>query len=168
VQERHAERLDLLAQLLVVGDHARHIHLQLSAAPAPEQVQQAMVLTRGHQGHAAGVARVCDLPFHAEALRQLAEGRLESRAIVLDRRQVEGRPHEERSALRVGGVLVRGDDVGALLEQKARDGGNDSGPVRTRDEQPGGVVGPVTRVRAEVGHQWLTAAAASSDTSLSS
>ncbi len=54
------------------------------------------------------------------------------------------------------------------LEQEARDGGHDPRAVGTRDQQAGRVVGAVTRVRSQVRHQWLTAAAASSDTSLSS
>ena len=42
------------------------------------------------------------------------------------------------------------------------------GPSGQEIKQARRVVGAATGVRAEVGHQWLTAAAASSETSLSS
>jgi hypothetical protein len=37
-------------------------------------------------------------------------------------------------------VLVGGDDVGAVLKEKAGGGGHDPRPVRAGDQQPGGSV----------------------------
>ena len=55
------ERLDLRAQELVVGDHADDVHVELAAAVAPQQVEQAVILARGHQrdplAAVAGVGR---------------------------------------------------------------------------------------------------------------
>ena len=82
----------------------------------------------------------------------------------------------------IGRVLVRADDVRARLVQEADDRGDDPGPVRAGDQQahhhsrlrglPGRVClrggsGSTPRPGGG-GHQWLTAAAASSDTSRSS
>jgi hypothetical protein len=38
-------------------------------------------------------------------------------------------------------MLVRVDDVGAMLEQELRDGGDDAGPIRTRNQQTGDIWG---------------------------
>ena len=42
---RDAERLDLVAVQLVVGDDADDVHLELAATVAPEQIKQAVILT---------------------------------------------------------------------------------------------------------------------------
>ena len=137
---------------------------------APEQVEQAVILARGHQRDPLSLVRVRDPPVHLKARGELAERSLEPVAVVLglERRQPERHPHEEHPVLGMGRVLVGGDDVGAALEQEARDGGDDPGAVRARDQQSRGVVGAARNVRRGVRHQWLTAAAASSDTSRSS
>ena len=162
------DRLDLGARVFVVGDHAFDLHLQLAAALAPEQIEQAVVLARGHQRDAPALVRVGDPPVHREARRELAERGLEARPPGFETGEVERRAHEEGAVLGVGRVLVVGDDVRALLEQERRDRSNDARTVGARDQQPGGVLGAARRRRRRQAHQWLTAAAASSDTSRSS
>ena len=61
VHERHAERPDLVGEIGMVRDHHHHRHVQLTAAVAPQQIEQAVIFLRRHDrdpfGFAASVSR---------------------------------------------------------------------------------------------------------------
>jgi hypothetical protein len=129
----------------VVGDDERDLALQLAAAPAPQQVEQAVVLARHEHGDPLRPRGVGEPPVHPEALADLgSEG---VREVGVERREREGHAHEERAALGVGRVLVGAHDVRVAGREEARDRGNDAVPVRARDEQPR-LHGPANTTRA--------------------
>ena len=51
MNERDAVPLDETAQVIVIGDHAGYVHQQLAAAPAVQQVIQAVVLPADQDHH---------------------------------------------------------------------------------------------------------------------
>ena len=63
-----AEALDVGGVVGMVGDHQRDLAVQLAAPPAPQQVEQAVVLARDEHGDALGPPRVVQAPLHREAL----------------------------------------------------------------------------------------------------
>jgi hypothetical protein len=124
----------------VVGDDQTDVEVELPAPPAPEDVEQAVVLARDHQRHALRPRGVVQSPLHLEAARDLL---VEPAPELIERRrqaaQVEHHAQEERAPLGVGRVLVGLRDVGALGVEESRDRGHDSGPVLAADEQAPGV-----------------------------
>jgi hypothetical protein len=125
---RNAVPFDEAAQVFMVGDHAGNIHLQLAAAPAVQQIIQAMVLF-AHQHHQTFLdGRIGNLPGHAVFLRQRRKTTTEFRRIERQRIGAYFLAHEE--ALRfLFGVVTRLDDETAVLCDEAGDGGNDAGAV---------------------------------------
>ena len=68
----------------MVGDHRHDVRVELAAAPAPEQVEQAVVVAGDEDRDAPALAPPADLPVHLEALRDLGrEARLEALASSL-------------------------------------------------------------------------------------
>ncbi|HET6997518.1 MAG TPA: ACT domain-containing protein, partial [Solirubrobacterales bacterium] len=57
VVEGEAERFHLLGVVGVVGDDAGQVSAELAAAPAPEQVREAVVFARDHDRHLLALAR---------------------------------------------------------------------------------------------------------------
>ena len=55
----------------MVGEHRDHLRVELSPAPAPEQVDQAVVVARDEDRHTPALAPEAQLPVHLEALRDL-------------------------------------------------------------------------------------------------
>ncbi len=97
-----------------------------------------MVVTRDEDRQAPPLPPVAQLPLHRERLRHPSDERvLESLAGALVGVQLG---EEELGALvetpvgRVGGVLVRGDDIGALLVEEAGHGGDDAGAIGAVDQ----------------------------------
>ena len=147
VVERHAEAGDVVRVVGVVGDDGDDVGVELAAAPAPEQVEEAVVVARGEERHALALARVGEAPVHRErpadvARRTRARARRGARARLVE---PELHAHEERAALGVGRVLVGAEDVGVALGEEARDRGDDPVPVGARDEQAGDVLTLVLR-----------------------
>ncbi len=124
--------LDEAAQVLVVGDHAGDVHLQLAAAPAVQQVVQAMVLL-AHQHHQALLdGGIGQLPGHLELVRQSRETAAELRRIERQRIGAYLLAHEEALRLLLG-VVARLDDEAAVLRDEAGDRGDDAGTVGAGD-----------------------------------
>ena len=73
--ERDAVPLDEPTQVLVVGDHARHLALELAGPPAVQEVRDAVVLLAGEEHDALGDLGVAEVPPHVE----LGGDRLERR-----------------------------------------------------------------------------------------
>ena len=130
VHERDAEARDVVLDVAVVGQHEPDVGVELAAAPAPQQVEQAVVLARDEDRDALAIGRVGDRPLHRERLGDLRRERpLQLGAAEVEPVEVERHAHEERPAGRVGRVLVGVEDVRAVLEQEARDGRDDARPV---------------------------------------
>ena len=66
MNERHAERPDLFGELRMVRDHHRHRHVQLTAAVAPQQIEQAVILLRGQDHDPFGLGRLGQPKIHLE------------------------------------------------------------------------------------------------------
>jgi hypothetical protein len=127
--------LDVGRVVGMVGDHERDLAVQLAAPPAPEEIEQAVVLARDEHRDALGAPRVVQAPLHREGLgHRVREG---LREVLAERVGGEGHAHEERAALGIGRVLVGGDDVGVARGQEARDRRDDAVAVRAGDQQAG-------------------------------
>ena len=149
----HPESLDLVAQLLVVRDHAHGLHVELAAAVAPQHVEQAVVGLRCHQGDPPAAVRIGDPPAHREAFGECAEGGLELLAPALQLGQEEDRAHEEGPLLGMRRELVAGDDVRAAPEQEAGHRGHDAGAVGTGHQQARAGAGALGGGGRDRGHQ---------------
>ena len=68
-----AVRLDQRLQVRVVGDHAGDVHLELAAAVAVQQIDQAVVELGHHDEHAGPPVAVGNGPLHVLALRHFLE-----------------------------------------------------------------------------------------------
>ncbi len=138
VLEARAQPAHVVAEVGVVGDHEAHLDRQLAAPPAPEQVEQAVVLARDEDRHALGRLRVDDPPLHAHRRAHLGGERVGERGTAPgEAREVELHAQEEAPALVVGRILVGLRDVGALLEQEPRHRRDDPGAVAAhRDQAP--------------------------------
>jgi hypothetical protein len=105
-------------------------------------------LARDEDGQPFRPRDVRQAPVHAEPLGNTHE----SEVLLEHTRERKLDAHEERALTLLRRVLVRVDDVRAVLEQELRDGGDDARPIGTRDEQPGDVAGcchPEVSLRAE-------------------
>jgi hypothetical protein len=71
VVEGHAGRDRLLLEVVMVGDHRHDLHVELAAAPAPQQLLQAMVMARDQDREAPALTPPADLPSHVESLGEL-------------------------------------------------------------------------------------------------
>ena len=130
----HVEQLDVLAQVGVVGGDEDDAALELAAAPAPQQVEQAVVVARHQHRDPLAPRGVPQPPGHAERLGDLqAEPLGEAVALLGGERELHAQ--EERAALGIGRVLVRADDVRPGLVQEARDARDDARSVRAGDQQ---------------------------------
>ena len=67
VVEGEAERFDLFGVIGVVGDDRDHLGAELAAAPAPEQVGEAVVFARDHDRDPLALARLGEAVVHLEA-----------------------------------------------------------------------------------------------------
>jgi len=59
----------------MVRDDGDNVRIELASAPAPEKVQEAMVIARGKQRRALTFARVREAPSHPEAVLRLFTNR---------------------------------------------------------------------------------------------
>ena len=70
VVEGEAQRGDLVGVVGVVGDDGDDLGAQLAAAPAPEQVGEAVVFARDHDRHPLALARLGEAVIHLAAARR--------------------------------------------------------------------------------------------------
>ena len=112
----------------IIGDDRDRIHREFAAAPAIEEIDQAMVEARHHEHDALQLIDGAHRPCHREADRD----RLESLAQLFDVRMrrggVEHDPHEEVASLDIV-ELLGVENVEAAVEQRGRDLRHDPGPV---------------------------------------
>jgi hypothetical protein len=115
----------------IIGDDRHGIHRELAAAPAIEEIDQAVVETRNHQRDALQLVGRSHRPCH----REVGGDRLELIAQALDlsmrRGGVEYDPHEEVTGLDII-ELLGVENVEPAVEQRGCDFGDDPGPVDAR------------------------------------
>ncbi len=132
VPEGHAVPLHEAAQVLVVGDHAGDVALELARPPAVEQVGQAVVLLAREQHDPLGHVGVADVPLHVELRGDVLEGGGEFVGAERERLGADLDAQEELARVEVG-VLSRLDHRPAERRDEAGDGGHDADAVRARD-----------------------------------
>ena len=111
VDERHAERAHVVGEVGVVGDHEADVEVELVAARAPEQVEQAVVVAADHDRPALGHAGVGERPLHPERPADLGgEAALE---LVAHRRQARRgeRPSRRKNEPPSGSVEYWSDSM---------------------------------------------------------
>src|SRR5580765_1899354 len=87
----------------MVREDGDNVCIELATAPAPEEVQEAMVVTRGEQRYALPFARVCKTPSHSERTADpLGEGLFERLPTIGQSLEPKLHPHEEGPALGIG------------------------------------------------------------------
>jgi hypothetical protein len=137
VAERDAEARRLALQLGVVGHHERDLRVQLAATLAPQQLGQAVVVAGDQDRHPLAPLGVREAPVAAERLpHRGGELRFQRAGPCLEPVEAELEPHEELTAVRVGGVLVGLQDVRPVIAQERRHLRDDPRPVGARDQQP--------------------------------
>ena len=72
VVEGQAERGHLVGVVGVVGDDPDQLGVELAAAPAPEQVGEAVVFARDHDRQPLALARLGEAVLHLQRLGELA------------------------------------------------------------------------------------------------
>ena len=141
MDERHPERAHLVGQVGVVGDHHHHRHVQLAAAVAPQQIQQAVIFLGRHDGDPLGLGGLGQAEVHAEprgdpfsevALQRIAGGGQTGQ-------MKDGALHERSTGL-LGGMLIQRHDVGAGVGQEGADRGHQPRPVGAAQQQPSDVL----------------------------
>ena len=126
----------------MVGDHHRHRHVQLTAAVAPQQIQQAVILLGRQNRDTFRFGRLGQPEIHLERLGDLiGECALQPVAGSRQPRQVKNRPLHEGAAGLFGRMLVQRNDVGAGLGQKAAHRRDQAGAVRTSQQEPADILG---------------------------
>ena len=79
VVKRDPDRLDLVAQLVVIGDDADDLPAEVPVAPAPEEVGEAMVVARDHHRDPLGPCRLVEGVLHLIGRRDLPREPLRQR-----------------------------------------------------------------------------------------
>ena len=146
VADRHvvvgeAQRGDLVGVVGMVGDDGDDLGAQLAAAPAPEQVGEAVVFARDHDRHPLALARLGEAVLHPQRPGELlGEAPVERLPLPL-RGGIEGHPHEEPPL--AARVLVGVDDVAAGVGEEAADRGDQPRLIRAGEQQArgGGLAG---------------------------
>ena len=134
VVEGEADRGDLLGVVGVVGDDRDELGAELAAAPAPEQVGEAVVLARDHDRDPLALARLGEAVLHLEAASAISSAKRRSSASrSASAGGVEDHPHEE--ATLGGRVLVGVDDVEPGVGEEAADGRDQPRPVGAGEQQ---------------------------------
>ena len=106
---------------------------ELAAAPAPEQVGEAVVLARDHDRDPLALARLLEAVVHLQRPRDLLlEAAVDGLALAVGHR-VEDHPHEEPPL--AAGVLVGVDDVEPGVGEEAADRGDQPRPVGAGEQQ---------------------------------
>jgi len=127
--------LDHAAQIVMVGNHARNVAIQLAAVPAMQQVGQAMRFTARHQNHALAPLGVGDTPLHGKLAGNRGKGLTEPVEVERKRISADFMAHEEPAALVVG-MVVGFRDPAIVGGEKVTDLGNNANAIGAGNHQP--------------------------------
>jgi hypothetical protein len=130
MQEWHRKRTHLIGQIWMVGNHHHDRHVELAAAIAPQQIEQAVVFLGRHDSDALWLRGLGQPEIHIEPRGHLLT-EIPLKGVSRGRQpgQVEYRPLHERAAGRLGGVLIQRHNVGACTGQKRAHGRDQAGTV---------------------------------------
>jgi hypothetical protein len=128
-------RSHLPFEISVVAYHQGDLGPQIPRSMLPEELEQAVFFAGDEDRQPLQASGIGESPLHAEAFGNGGKLAFELWSTTLEVGQGEISAHEEDTAFWGGAVLVGVDNVGALLEEEARDSGHDSGPVRAGDQQ---------------------------------
>ena len=112
----------------IIGDDRHRIHREFAAAPAIEEIDQAMVEARHHEHDALQLIDGAHRPGHREPDGDRLEGLAQLFDVRLRSARVEDDPHEKVASFDVV-ELLGVEDVEAALEQCGRNFRHDPGPV---------------------------------------
>ena len=122
------------AQVVMVGDHAGNLAVQLAAVPAVQQVRQAMRLLAGHQHHALLHRRIGHPPLHGELLGNGCKGLAETVEIERQRVGTNFVTHEEPATLIIRVVTGFGNPA-VIGGEKVTHLGDNTHTIRTGNHQ---------------------------------
>ena len=132
VVERNVAEFDVGVGLArMIGDDRNRIHRQFAAAPAIEEIDEAMVETRDHERDALALIGRAHRPGHRECGGDRLEFFAQSLDVRMRRGGVEHHPHEEVAGLRIV-ELLGVENVEPAVEQGGRDLRDDPRPVGAR------------------------------------
>ena len=119
----------------MVADHAYDLRLQLAEAKTAQQIHHAMRQTRYHDDHPIASGEIVEMPFKVFPRQQSGKGRLDLRRQFRNRAaQAFEVDSPEKVAVLVLGMLVRGDNIAAQIEQMAGDARDDTRSIDAGDE----------------------------------
>ena len=122
--------------ILVVADDQRHVAAQLAGAVPVQQIDQAVLVAGDEDRRLRPIRRVLEAVVDPEAVDERLERRRERRVGDVEAVEVELDAHEEAAPFVVamlGGV----EDVGAVLEQEARNRRDEALRVRAIHQKNG-------------------------------
>ena len=131
--EGNVAEVDMVVGLArIIGDDRDRLHPQFAAAPAIEQIDQAVIEARDHAARRASAGRPGASTISSRNPRR-SSSNVSRRASTSARApaRVEHDPHEEVAGLDVV-ELLGVENVEAAVEQRGRDFGDDPGPVDAR------------------------------------
>ena len=126
--------LDKAAQRLVVGNNTGDIDAQFAAAPAMQQVVEAVIVLADQQHNALPESGIADLPGHPELFRQSGEARAQFCRIERQRIGADFLAHEKLLRFQIG-VVTGFYDPPAMLRDEAAHRRDDADSIRTGDGQ---------------------------------
>ncbi len=134
VEERDTVPLHHAAQVVVVGDHARDLAVQLIGVPAVQEVGQAVGLAAGHQHHALLLCRIGDAPGHGELFGDRRKGFTEGLDTEWQGFGADFMAHEEPTTLFIR-VVAGFVDPAIVQGQEITDFRHDANTVGAGDHQ---------------------------------
>ena len=90
----------------MVRDDSDDVHVELAAAPAPQQVEQAVVVFGDEQRDRLAPSGVDQAVLEPQLRADLSQPLLQRREGVIGTRQVELHPQREAAAIRVARELI--------------------------------------------------------------
>ncbi len=118
----------------MVGYHEGEPGAQLARVPAPQEIQQAVVVAGDHYRHPLGLVGVGHAPVHRVLASERGEGGLELLPAEAEALALDLHPQKE-AAPRGGEVLVYAQHVAVVLLDEGRDRGDQTLPVGAPHQQ---------------------------------
>ena len=138
VMERNAVPFHQRAHVIVVGDDAGNLAIQITGLPAMQQVHQAMGVLGDHQHDTLLGSGVMHAPLHAELFTDRCEALAELIGAQADGFGVDLIAHEETAGAKIR-MLIGFGDPPALLGDESGNSGNNSDLIRAGHHQAIGV-----------------------------
>lgn len=125
----------------LIADHQGGLPGQLAGAETPEQVEQAVVLERGHDRDPLRALGLRESMLDSQRLRDLAGKPCIELLALGRRRRLEHQTHQQPPLS--GRMLIEVDDVAVGRGEEAGDPGDDSGAIGAAEQQASRFHGPL-------------------------